>query len=87
MLLGRSVAMKPGVMKIPTPMTLETTMAAASQGTETPLERRGSRAAEHGSSLVHELVRDGQLRHRTHCVEPYFAVSPHARVDEMRGSS
>ncbi len=29
---GSSVAMKPGVMKMPTPMTLEMTMAAASNG-------------------------------------------------------
>jgi hypothetical protein len=43
--LGSSVAMKPGVVKMPTPMTFEMTMAAASNG-----PRRRSRKARAGAA-------------------------------------
>src|SRR5262245_47257503 len=80
-LFGTSVATKLGVMKMPTPMTLEMTMAAASNG---PSRRsREARAGLITGLVVDQLARDGEFSDAHPADRTVLGKQLDSRVDEV----
>src|SRR4029079_18804605 len=84
-LSGRSVATNPGVVKMPTPMTLEMTMAAASSG-----PRRRSSDADWGpvtraapASFDDQHTRDGKVANAHPLRRAVFGGELDLRVDKV----